>query len=305
MTRFRSSCAGIASRLALLTLVAAFVVGLGAGSASAASPSGDVIYSSTGDGTAFATIDPSTGTGTVLGSSGQREDWAAAIDTDGTLWTIVNGFGTAQIARVDKATGQATPVGVPIGTQLQMISLEIAGDGTMYGIGIFGDTRLYRINKTTGVGTPIGTGTGIDFTMDIAFDCAGQLWATTDGRLWTVDTTTGTSTFRAAITGVSEGASSVMGLMFDRACQMLATTYSDPGTLYSVNPTTGAATRIGSTGLFFPHGGSITTFSQLPTSKDQCKNGGWRTFGVFKNQGDCVSFVATGGKNPPAGSTTP
>jgi hypothetical protein len=37
----------------------------------------------------------------------------------------------------------------------------------------------------------------------------------------------------------------------------------------------------------------------LPTSKDQCKNGGWKTFGVFKNQGDCVSFVATGGKNPP------
>jgi hypothetical protein len=40
----------------------------------------------------------------------------------------------------------------------------------------------------------------------------------------------------------------------------------------------------------------------LPNSKDECKEGGWRTFGVFKNQGDCVSFVATGGKNPPAGS---
>jgi hypothetical protein len=38
----------------------------------------------------------------------------------------------------------------------------------------------------------------------------------------------------------------------------------------------------------------------FPTSTDQCKNGGWRTFGVFKNQGDCVSFVATKGKNPPA-----
>jgi hypothetical protein len=35
--------------------------------------------------------------------------------------------------------------------------------------------------------------------------------------------------------------------------------------------------------------------------KDQCKNGGWLNYGVFKNQGDCVSFVATGGKNPPAG----
>jgi hypothetical protein len=37
----------------------------------------------------------------------------------------------------------------------------------------------------------------------------------------------------------------------------------------------------------------------LPASKDQCKNGGWQSFGVFKNQGDCVSFVATKGKNSP------
>ena len=39
----------------------------------------------------------------------------------------------------------------------------------------------------------------------------------------------------------------------------------------------------------------------LPTSKEQCKRGGWQAYGVFKNQGDCVSFVATGGRNHPAG----
>jgi hypothetical protein len=40
-----------------------------------------------------------------------------------------------------------------------------------------------------------------------------------------------------------------------------------------------------------------------PTSMDQCKNGGWKTFTSpsFKNQGDCVSYVATGGKNQPSG----
>jgi hypothetical protein len=32
----------------------------------------------------------------------------------------------------------------------------------------------------------------------------------------------------------------------------------------------------------------------LPTSKDQCKDGGWRDFGSFFNsQGDCVAFVET------------
>jgi hypothetical protein len=32
----------------------------------------------------------------------------------------------------------------------------------------------------------------------------------------------------------------------------------------------------------------------VPTSKGQCKNGGWLNFPQFKNQGDCVSFVETG-----------
>jgi hypothetical protein len=45
---------------------------------------------------------------------------------------------------------------------------------------------------------------------------------------------------------------------------------------------------------------SATLIPALPTSTDDCKNGGWQVYGVFKNQGDCVSFVATGGKNQPA-----
>jgi hypothetical protein len=44
---------------------------------------------------------------------------------------------------------------------------------------------------------------------------------------------------------------------------------------------------------------STVTVPILPTDKDQCKDGGWQSFHVFKNQGDCVSFVATQGKNPP------
>jgi hypothetical protein len=53
---------------------------------------------------------------------------------------------------------------------------------------------------------------------------------------------------------------------------------------------------------------AVLLVSVLPTDKDECKKGGWTTFidvndnerPIFKNQGDCVSFVATKGKNPPA-----
>jgi hypothetical protein len=36
----------------------------------------------------------------------------------------------------------------------------------------------------------------------------------------------------------------------------------------------------------------------LPTSKDQCKNGGYTSFG-FKNQGECVAFIERGSKPKP------
>ncbi len=34
----------------------------------------------------------------------------------------------------------------------------------------------------------------------------------------------------------------------------------------------------------------------LPTDAQQCKNGGWRNFPDFKNQGQCVAFVQRGPK---------
>jgi hypothetical protein len=58
-------------------------------------------------------------------------------------------------------------------------------------------------------------------------------------------------------------------------------------------PLTGSGTPITSGDI------TVTDALPFPTSKEQCTNGGWQTFGIFKNQGDCVSFVATGGKNPP------
>jgi hypothetical protein len=36
---------------------------------------------------------------------------------------------------------------------------------------------------------------------------------------------------------------------------------------------------------------------EVPASKAQCKNNGWKSFGsLFKNQGQCVAFVERGPK---------
>lgn len=46
-------------------------------------------------------------------------------------------------------------------------------------------------------------------------------------------------------------------------------------------------------------GWAASTSLPLPTAADQCKKDAWQTYGVFKTQGDCVSYVETGGHNPP------
>lgn len=37
----------------------------------------------------------------------------------------------------------------------------------------------------------------------------------------------------------------------------------------------------------------------FPSTKSDCKDGGWARFDVFKNHGDCVSYVVTAGRNAP------
>jgi hypothetical protein len=47
------------------------------------------------------------------------------------------------------------------------------------------------------------------------------------------------------------------------------------------------------------------TGSAVAASKEECKKSGWSIFNIFKNQGDCISNVATKGKNAPSGGVNP
>ena len=58
-----------------------------------------------------------------------------------------------------------------------------------------------------------------------------------------------------------------------------------------------ASTRLGGSGNSDLY--TTTRAQVLPSTKDDCKNGAWDRFGIFKNQGDCVSYIATQGGNQP------
>ena len=116
-------------------------------------------------------------------------------------------------------------------------------------------------------------------------------------------TTTVTGTKSLSTTGVSEAPCDFAGVGGTEIDGSIYTTYratitgagQDSGNakISFVDDAFGSVTPI----LFFSE-----SFGSTGGAQKQCKHGGWRSFGtLFKNQGDCVSFFATGGKNPPSG----
>jgi DNA-binding beta-propeller fold protein YncE len=65
---------------------------------------------------------------------------------------------------------------------------------------------------------------------------------------------------------------------------------------YSIDPRSGALSpktpaRVTAGGTGAPQAIAIGPFPRVPSTKDQCKRGGWHNFPQFKNQGECVTFV--------------
>ena len=151
----------------------------------------------------------------------------------------------------------------------------------------------------------IGSGTtsnGFAFDIDVRSDASG---ANPTGQV-SFRFSDGTVFFAGQVTCLSvNGSFAVIRVQTSQFGVIgLEVTDSPSGDLIRAIPV-GAATPCGLIGgaVDFPVTSGnvvVTDAPELPASKDQCKNNGWKTFGVFKNQGDCVSFVATGGKNPPA-----
>jgi hypothetical protein len=105
-----------------------------------------------------------------------------------------------------------------------------------------------------------------------------------------------------AVIGGAFGVNGYFFVVQDNAGTGMPDTIAASETLVSTPPTTCPASPVVGVARPVTSGDLVVHDARpFPTSKDQCKNGGWQTFGVFKNQGDCVSFVATGGKNPPSG----
>jgi Beta-propeller repeat len=160
-------------------------------------------------------------------------------------------------------------------------------------------------------------GSEVEFGGDIALDGAGSVYVTGQTTSTDFPTTAGAAQtthaqgFDAFVTKLDATGSGLVystylgGIDTDRgldiAVDAAGSAYVTGQTHSGDFPTTAGAAQTTLAGFSDAFVAKIEFAVPLPTSTDQCRNGGWKTFGVFKNQGDCVSFVASKGKNPPSG----
>jgi hypothetical protein len=258
---------------------------------------------------AVITINQDTGAGTLVGHPDSVPGLTGLVfDISGTLYgtTISGPLDTGRVSnlvRIDPGTGAQIGPAVPITADDQPISItDLAlqpGTNTLYGTRLHEDdftNSIYTINPTTGVATLIGN-TGV-IGATLAFGPDGTLYQTSAvfdddgfvaGYLNTLDPDTG------AVLTTSDPFTQrhVGGLEVRPTDGVIFASGGDEGSIWTLSPT-GTQTFVGLTSV---GGVGDLAFTPLPTSKDQCKNGGWHRFSFpysFKNQGDCIQFVNTG-----------
>jgi len=258
---------------------------------------------------AVITINQDTGAGTLVGHPDSVTGLTGLVfDISGTLYGTTSS-GTvgpgrfSELVRIDPGTGeQIGPAVIITANNLPVSITDLAlqpGTNTLYGTSLSEEdfiNSIYTIDPATGVATLIGR-TGV-IGATIAFGPDGTLYQTSAvfddagfvaGYLNTLDPDTG------AVLTTSDPFTTehVGGLGVRPTDGVIFASGGDAGRLWTLSPS-GTQTFLGVTSV---GGVGDLAFTPLPTSKADCKNGGWRRFRFpysFKNQGDCIQFVNTG-----------
>lgn len=264
MKRTLLLCLAVASSTVALNAATILFGGLGGHS------NGD----STNDG-ALAVVNPTTAAVTIVGHpAGVARISGLAFDLNGTLFAATQpggGFppppgptGVSQLLNLNPSNGailsSVTITDGSNGISIADLALQ-PGTGTLFGIRapndqLNGQGKLYTINKTTGLATLVGA-TG-DFFGSLAFAPNGTLYmATADldfmtGNLINFGLKRLNPATAATVPGSFVATMDFLGALAVRPEDgVIFGGNGDFGQLFTINPTTGAETLIGSTGRNF------------------------------------------------------
>ena len=173
---------------------------------------------------------------------------------DGLLYGISNASNS--LITINTTTGAGTLVAGLSGPMSGRNAPDVTftSDGTLYTWSEASPDRLNSVNTTTGASTEIGPNPLSTFQFGLGADSTDTVYAKNgDGMIYTVDKTTGATTFVVDI--IEPGSCCQFDNAFAFDSSDVAYTIdrigggSSVGDLYTIDLTTGAATLIGTTGV--------------------------------------------------------
>jgi sugar lactone lactonase YvrE len=213
-----------------------------------------------------------------------------AIGTDGTIY--VAHYDAGAIHRYSPEGVDlgifASYAGCATGCGTDFIKFDAAGN--LY-VSDFQPVGRVRLISPTGV--DLGNFVTPNTVEGLAFDTHGDLYV---GNFlhFVVEEFSPTGTDLETFAALADPGSAY-GLAFDREGNLYAANFG-AANIHKYSPTGIDLGIFASVGLVGPRD-LVVVPSGGPTSKNECKHGGWETFDfprTFKNQGDCVQFVNTG-----------
>jgi hypothetical protein len=206
------------------------------------------------DGANLFLINKTTGVATFLGAHGippaEFAIGSLGFGSDGELYGI-SLTDAAKLYRIDPTTGAATAVGGPLGLEFILEGgLDFVCNAARAGNELDGiDYKTFTVNLATGAGTRVGPASGETRDLNgIAYD-GSKLWAIdrfTNG-IGTLDFATGDfddSPVQVTVGGSPISIGDFGGLAADPTNGTVYAAFGSTGGLYTLNPTTGAATLI-------------------------------------------------------------
>jgi len=228
--------------------------------ASTAALSADpILYATTNGGATLVRIDVGAGTVTTIGDFGVPGAFAIAVNRKGNFYTVTDGYPAGgpnpQLARVNPATGVATPFGVNLKPE-NFMGIGFSPQGKLYGVNADSGTQnqnsLYRFDLKTGKAHKLGVTGACGDIMDLAWHPDGTMYGAAWDSLYRFKGKSGKAELVTKIKGLK--ANAVMGLAIDDDGTFYVSEIVAGSPLWRVNPVTGEATAVAGVSLNYPHG---------------------------------------------------
>jgi DNA-binding beta-propeller fold protein YncE len=216
------------------------------------------------------------------------------------------GAGTVSQYDIDPVTGALTPKSPPsVPAGLFAMGIGVTPDGKSAYVANEGSFTVsqYEIDPVTGALSPKAPATAPSGSRPegIAISPDGKSAYVTNTSFggpgtvsqYDVDPVTGELSPKSPATVGTGSSPSRVAVTSDGTSAYVTNLNSDTVSQYDIDQVTGALSpKTPSTvAAGAPVGIAIGPRPRAPTSMEQCKNGGWRDYSQFKNQGQCVAFV--------------